>query len=145
MNAREINEARFAYKIKAALNESAEHIPSDISAKLAAARKQALQHKKAEATVLAVAPAFALAGMGSLSTPTSSAPNALQRGIHTLRRLGLLWPLIVLVVGLMGIAQYQQQKRIEELADIDAAMLVDELPPSAYADHGFNAFLKHGQ
>jgi hypothetical protein len=42
---------------------------------------------------------------------------------------------------LIGIVQYEKQLRINETADIDAAMLTDELPLSAYADHGFNAYL----
>lgn len=143
MNSREIAEARFAYQIKAALNESAARISTETAGKLSDARKIALQNKKAES--FALAPQLALAGSGSLSSTTPSTPNKLERGISKLRHLGLLWPLIVLVVGLIGIAQWQQQKRIEELADIDAAMLVDDLPPSAYADQGFSAFLKHGQ
>jgi len=47
---------------------------------------------------------------------------------------------------LVGIYQYEQQRRIAETAEIDAAVLSDELPLSAYTDHGFNAYLaKRGQ
>ena len=41
----------------------------------------------------------------------------------------------------MGIYQAEQQQRISELAELDAAVLSDELPLSAYLDHGFNAYL----
>ncbi|CAJ2906328.1 transmembrane protein [Burkholderia pseudomallei] len=34
-------------------------------------------------------------------------------------------------------------QRTAELADIDAAMLSDDLPLTAYLDHGFNAYLSH--
>ena len=57
-------------------------------------------------------------------------------------RFGMVLPLIVLVVGLFGIVQYEKQQRINETADLDAAMLTDNLPVVAYADHGFNAYLE---
>ena len=37
--------------------------------------------------------------------------------------------------------KYEQQKHISDTADIDAAVLSDELPLSAYLDHGFSAYL----
>ena len=49
--------------------------------------------------------------------------------------------MIVLVIGLVGIYQFEQQQRINEIADIDAAVLSDELPLSAYLDHGFSTYL----
>ncbi len=50
----------------------------------------------------------------------------------------------ILLVGacLTGLYQFEQDRRIEELADVDSAVLNDDLPISAYADHGFNAYLK---
>jgi hypothetical protein len=33
-------------------------------------------------------------------------------------------------------------QRARELAEIDVAILVDDLPPDAYADPGFSQFLK---
>src|SRR5229473_1549380 len=56
-------------------------------------------------------------------------------------RLALAWPLLALVIGLAGIAYWEDQQRTAELADIDAAMLSDNLPLDAYLDHGFNAYL----
>ena len=58
-------------------------------------------------------------------------------------RTGLSLALIgVVFICLFAIFQVEQQRRIEELADIDSALLSDELPISAYADHGFNTYLK---
>ena len=58
-------------------------------------------------------------------------------------RFGLAFSAMVLVGAcLTGLYQFEQQKRIEDLAEMDAAVLDDDLPISAYADHGFNAFLK---
>ncbi|CAG9188733.1 hypothetical protein BVI2075_1310016 [Burkholderia vietnamiensis] len=36
-------------------------------------------------------------------------------------------------------------QRTAELADIDAAMLSDDLPLNAYLDHGFNAYLSRAR
>ena len=57
-------------------------------------------------------------------------------------RLAALLPLIVLVVGLITISLVQNDQRAKELADIDVALLTDDLPPAAYADPGFAQFLK---
>ncbi|TCG02970.1 hypothetical protein BZM27_51920 [Paraburkholderia steynii] len=48
---------------------------------------------------------------------------------------------LALVIGLAGIAWWEDHQRTAELADIDAAMLSDDLPLNAYLDHGFNAYL----
>ncbi len=54
-------------------------------------------------------------------------------------------PLLVLVAGMVGIYQYEKQQRIEDIAELDAAVLSDELPLSAYLDHGFNAYLSQSE
>jgi hypothetical protein len=58
--------------------------------------------------------------------------------------LGWIAPLVVLVFGLIGIAQWQDDSRINDIAEVDAALLSDDVPPDAYADSGFMAFLKNG-
>ena len=69
----------------------------------------------------------------------------LHRAGAWLRKLALVWTLVALGAGLIGIYHWQQQKRVEELADVDTAMLLDDLPPTAYADQGFHVYLKRGQ
>jgi len=50
-----------------------------------------------------------------------------------------------LVIGAFGIYQYESERRINELAELDVAVLSDELPLNAYLDHGFDTYLnKHG-
>jgi len=49
---------------------------------------------------------------------------------------------VALVVGLVTIKHLQDERRALELADIDTALLTDDLPPSAYTDPGFMRFLK---
>ena len=51
-------------------------------------------------------------------------------------------PLIALVVGLVSIHFIQNERRANEIAEIDSALLMDELPPAAYTDPGFVQFLK---
>jgi hypothetical protein len=60
-------------------------------------------------------------------------------------RLGAIVPLVALVVGLFAISVMQEEDRAAELADVDSALLVDDLPPKAYTDPGFVQFLKSEQ
>jgi len=57
-------------------------------------------------------------------------------------RLAAALPLVALVVGLIAIKAIQDDNRANELAEIDATLLLDDLPPAAYADPGFFQFLK---
>ncbi|GAB3630617.1 membrane protein [Pandoraea terrae] len=134
-------EIRFAHRVRQALEESSGELPPGIAARLAEARRVAVAHKKPEPQT-ALAPALAYAGVaGQAADHAPRRPGRLEK----LGRLGLLWPLAALIVGLAGIAYWEHQQHIEDLADIDAAVLSDELPLSAYADHGFNAYLKRAQ
>jgi hypothetical protein len=134
MNTDDLN---FAYKVRHALNEQLDDLPASTTDRLAQARKMALARKKAHVDVpLSVRVAKAeLAGAGGM----------LSRPFGWLGRMGMVLPLLALVGGLAGIYQYEQQERIADLAEIDAAVLSDELPLSAYLDHGFNAYLTQSE
>jgi hypothetical protein len=67
--------------------------------------------------------------------------GALQDNPGWLGRLGAALPMVILAAGLFGIYQVEHQNRISNTAEIDTAVLSDELPISAYLDRGFNAFL----
>jgi len=138
-NASEIEQRRLARQITAMLDASANQVPDDIAARLAAARRVALSRRRAEAPQ--TSPRLVAAGPW-LHGDARRSSRSLGDWV---RRLGLVWTLVALAGGLAGIYQWQQQQRIEELADVDAAMLLDELPPAAYADEGFHVFLKHGE
>jgi hypothetical protein len=134
MNTKELN---FAYKVRHALNETTESLPASTADRLASARKMALSRKKKESPLRALLPQRVLAG---------DAGNFLEGRLSWLGRMGLVLPLVVVGLGLTGIYQYEQQRRVAETAEIDAAVLADELPLSAYLDHGFNAYLaKRGE
>lgn len=142
MNKAELRERRFVHAVRTALNESAGQLPPDVRDRLAAARRTALAHKKAEAPRTVHSPALAMPGVGSMPFHLEGgAPSPLQRAAALLRRFGLLWPTIALVAGLAGIYQWQQQQRVDELAEVDTAMMLDDLPLAAYADQGFHQYL----
>lgn len=51
--------------------------------------------------------------------------------------------LAALALSLVGVDAWQDDLRTRELAEVDAQLLIDELPPAAYADPGFVQFIKH--
>ena len=57
-------------------------------------------------------------------------------------KLASVLPLVALAGGLMLIQSWQTSAQISVAADIDAALLADDLPPKAYSDAGFVEFLK---
>jgi hypothetical protein len=57
-------------------------------------------------------------------------------------RLASALPLFALVAGLLLIQESNTRAQIRAAAEIDAALLADDLPPSAYSDPGFGEFLK---
>lgn len=126
-----MNEQDFAYKVRHALNERLEDLPENISERLANARAIAIKHKKKSRPLYVSLFRQMFAGASSNTSGNVSWTN----------RLGFSLPILVLVVGLAGIFHHEQQRQIREIADIDIAVLSDELPPSAYADNGFRAYV----
>lgn len=130
MNAQEKN---FAYKVRHALNERLDELPCQVTERLAKARSEAVSRKRKAAPVYVAVLRQALAGVTGGGSGEAS----------WLGSLGL--PALVLALGLMGIFHYEEQRQIRETVDIDMAMLADELPPAAYTDLGFSAYLeRHG-
>ncbi|SAL37188.1 membrane protein [Caballeronia peredens] len=144
-SALETKENEFALKVVRALDENTSNIPAAAVDQLAAARRSAIARKKPEKVAVTVAaPVFtpAFAGAGGTLPAGDSGEDARPKGmLARLGGLGLAWPLAALIIGLAGIAYWEDQQRKAELADIDAAMMSDSLPIDAYLDHGFNAYL----
>jgi hypothetical protein len=122
-------EAQFGRQVAARLSAGTQDLPHEISERLRAARMQAVARRKV-VQVLQTAPAVVPNG-GSA---------ALGGGWWT--RIGSVIPLIALVAGLIVITTLQEDNRTDELAEVDAALLTDDLPPAAYTDPGFAQFLK---
>jgi hypothetical protein len=129
-----MNENEFGYRIRQALNESAERLDYKTAYRLEQARRKALAVHRAEA-VPAYRPMLVPAGGPSLEEDTH---------VGWAQRLGLAAPLFALIVGFVGIYQWQQERRISELADMDFAVLLDDAPIGTYADKGFGTLLQTG-
>jgi hypothetical protein len=138
----ETKENDFALKVIRALDENTTNIPAAAIDRLAEARRSAIARKKPEKVAVS-APAFTpvLAGVGGTLSMGGGDRGGKKSLFARLGGLGLVWPLAALVIGIGGIAYWEDQQRKAELADIDAAMLSDSLPLDAYLDHGFNAYL----
>lgn len=50
--------------------------------------------------------------------------------------------IVVTAIALYFVANWQQNSRIQDIADLDKALLSDSVPPDAYADEGFKVYLK---
>ena len=56
-----------------------------------------------------------------------------------------LLPLVCLAAGLVFLYDFHNDQSALELAEVDSALLIDDLPPQAYADPAFAHFLKSNQ
>jgi len=128
-------EARFALRVTSLLDEGTRGLPKDVSTRLRFAREKALERAQALQQQVLVAHGTS-ATMGSLGF-AGSGP-----GKPWLLRLASLVPLVALVGGLTLIQHLHLRSQINAAADVDAALLADEVPPAAYTDPGFVEFLK---
>jgi hypothetical protein len=108
------------------LDDSADAVGTAQRERLRAARKLALdRHHESRAAVWA--PAWAL-GIASFT----------ERRVFGIQ---YLIPMAALVLGLSAVA-YMHYTPTNDIADIDAGLLTDELPINAYLDQGFDSWLK---
>jgi hypothetical protein len=132
MNAKLSAQDRFGRQVAACLDTSAEQLPHDISERLRVARLQALGRLR-EVQV-----------REHVSVPLGGGVAAFGgddgRGIWP--RLVALIPLMALIAGLIAIQVVGTDQFAQDLAEIDSAILTDDLPPDAYSDPGFAQFLK---
>ena len=127
----DVLEARVARRIAARLSERADELPHDIGERLRVARQQAVDRAR-QLRKLSVAPAWqAQGGVAVMSGPP---PWWL--------RLASVVPLALLLVGLFLIQRTYLEQQISAAAEIDQAILTDDLPPQAYTDPGFAEYLK---
>lgn len=126
---------QFARRIVARLDEANRDMSHDVSERLRAARTRAIAARLVPAPQLQTASGLQIQnGVGMLHFG--------DEGLNLWSRLASFLPLIALVVGLVCVQQFSDDYQADELAEIDAALLTDDLPPAAYADPGFLQFLK---
>jgi hypothetical protein len=123
---------QFGLTAAALLRQGTQSLPAGIKDRLYAARLKALSVKKPEK--VRIEQHILASSSGNWSSGSRSFWD----------NVGWVAPLVVLVFGLIGIAQWQQDSRINDIAELDVALLTDDVPPDAYADSGFLGFLKNG-
>ena len=128
----DILQDRFGLRAASYLSAGAAALPHDISERLRVARLQAVAQRK----IVRLESAVQVVGYGG------SATLGWGGGVSWWARVGSVVPLIALVVGLLAINSIQNDNRAQEVAEVDAALLTDDLPPAAFADPGFEQFLK---
>ena len=135
-NRQDILQERFALKAAAYLSSATADLPYEISERLRAARVQAVAKRKV--AKVAVAGSVIYAG-GTTAVLSGGGAND---GLGWWGRIASFMPLIALVVGMLTINSIQNDNRAREVAEVDAALLTDDLPPAAFSDPGFVQFLK---
>jgi hypothetical protein len=118
-------EKEFKDRIRSALNQGTSHLDSNIALRLYEARCDALRHQSQPAGSLG------MAGIGQLVV---SSLQGHFRGVLAL---------LALLIGVAGGQVWYNTQQATELAEIDSALLGDEVPPSAYTDQGFMEWLQH--
>lgn len=128
---------RFARLLSARLSERSEQLPHDIGERLRFGRETALKRAfELRRKQMPAVTATGLAGIGQ-GTIVLSGPEHSPWWV----KLGSFVPLVGLVLGLVLIQQGQLQEQIMAAADVDTALLADNLPPAAYSDPGFSEYL----
>jgi hypothetical protein len=138
---REVLQERFARRIAAALTaQQAAQPRHDVNERLRVAREQALAGRPARHVESQTAAAGGIVGrtggVATLGGPSDGSDSPWWL------RLSSLLPLALLLAGLLLIDRHYTQSQIEAAAEVDAALLADDLPPEAYRDPGFVEFLK---
>lgn len=130
---------RFGLRVAARLSAGTEGLPHDIGERLRVAREQAVSRRKQPAAVLRQRAAMAASRNGNTATLSFG-----DDGLGFWGRLTSAALVLVMAAGLIAINVIQDDDRTMEVADLDAALLTDDLPPEAYADPGFLQYLKTG-
>jgi hypothetical protein len=119
--------------LAAQLNMASQDLGHDIGERLRVARQNALKCRPMPQHLMRHS--LAVQANGTLSGPP-------DEGLNFWRILASALPLLALVSGLMFIQTLQQDLADSDIASLDSALLLDELPPDAYTDPGFVQFIK---
>ena len=126
-------QARFALRVTAKLTERSTELGSDLTERLRFAREKALDSARAVRT----AESATLVGVSH-----GGAAVLGQWGSGWWLKAASVLPMFALAAGLFLIQRWQDNVQISTAAEVDAALLADDLPPRAYSDAGFAEFLK---
>jgi len=123
-----MNERKFGHQFKQQLDQALDLEPATLN-RLKLAREQALARQRMTEPVFVLSWVDAI--VGRLSGNPASASIALAGA--------------ALILGLVGIQYWQQTPTVEEIEEIDAALLTSDLPINAYLDKSFDTWLKRSQ
>jgi hypothetical protein len=125
-------QARFGLRVAARLTETSQDLGPDLSERLRFAREKALARAREVHAAEPSGPQRVVRAGASL----------LGRGSGWWLKLAGVLPVIALIGGLVLIQRWQDHAQVSVAAEVDAALLSDDLPPKAYSDPGFAEFLK---
>ena len=120
-----MNEQEFGYRIKQSLNQGLVLDEGHLQ-RLKAGREAALSRQSSAKA----APWYAWAAAGSGGNSR-----------HIVSRV--VFPTLVLALGLFVVNYWHQAQLAQENAEIDVEVLTGDLPIDAYLDKGFDAWLRH--
>ena len=130
-------QARFALRVAARLSEGSRDLPHDITERLKSAREQALEAARQARRAETAGASDAVAQSGG-----TMVLGGRGRRSDWWLKLASVAPIVALVAGFVAIDRLHTKSQIKAAAEIDAALLADDVPPSAYSDPGFVEFLK---
>lgn len=139
-----ITQDQFAKALITKLDTGTKDVSHDISERLRFARQRALDSQKLAQTQVATQTAHAWQAQagGTLALGKGTDNGFGGFNFDFFSKWSSILPLLALLAGLFAINQFHTDMRAQEVAEIDSALLTDDLPPAAYADQGFGQFLK---
>lgn len=122
------HEEHFARQVCRSLEQGTHDLNPAIAERLRAARERALAHR------IAAAPSIATFGAGSA---------VMQLGGDERRHpVRTLLAILALLLGVVVAYYWNAFEQASENEEVDSALLADDLPPNAYLDRGFQAWLE---
>jgi hypothetical protein len=117
-------ETRFGYRARQILNQGLDGLDVKVTGRLHQARQLALNCQRVPVKGLR------LSGIG----------HSVEFAFFSHARS--LLAVMALTIGATGTYYWNAYEQAQEYEEIDSALLSDELPPSAYLDRGFHAWLE---
>lgn len=126
---------QFGRRMASRLDVSAKELSHDVSERLRVARMRAVAAKRSNVWQAETAGALNVQGASA-----SLSLGQLEGGVWN--TIASFLPIAVLIIGIFVLFNFHDRKITHELAEVDAKLLLDDLPPIAYTDPGFLKFLQ---
>ena len=130
-------EGQVGLALAAQLSRGCETLPHGVDERLRFARERALAAASQRRRAASMPVETAWLAPGGRSAVLGGGPPSIWW------RLASVLPLAMLVAGLLFIQRHYDWQQIEVAAEVDSALLADDLPPSAYGDPGFLEYLRN--